>query len=208
MVGSFRFSTNTNLPIGAILAGGEGRRLGVESKPMALLRGLPLLGHAINALTPQVSGLVLGLRAPATWADAFGLPIVTDTITGVGPAASIAAVLTHLKPNADVVLTAPADCPFLPKDLSARLQAALTGDVDIAVAASAGQRHHLIALWRTALAPEFAAHLKNGTTAISKLQGRFRVAEVTWADQPHDPFFNINTPDDLTTAEAICSGRR
>jgi molybdopterin-guanine dinucleotide biosynthesis protein A len=204
-----RFSNNPDLPIGAILAGGEGRRLAQLShpKPMTSLRGVSLMGHTINALTPQVRGLVLGLRAPDAWAGAFKLPLIIDSLTDIGPAASVMAVLTELKHQTDVVLTAPADCPFLPSDVAARLRAALTDDVDIAVATSGGQRHHLIALWRTRLALEIEGRIKNGDTAIHKLQNGFNVAEVDWPTAPFDPFFNINTPDDLTKADAICSSR-
>jgi molybdopterin-guanine dinucleotide biosynthesis protein A len=175
---------------------------------MVLLRGLPIIGHVINALTPQTSRLVLGLREPTDWAAQFALPIITDTHRNVGPVASIAAILSALRSTSVMVLTAPADSPFLPNNLALRLHQALASDIDIAVAVSLGQRHHLIALWRTRIAADVEKAIEDGVRSIHALQNRFRVAEVSWPITPTDPFFNINTPDDLILAEAICSSRR
>ncbi|MBL8644354.1 MAG: molybdenum cofactor guanylyltransferase [Rhodospirillaceae bacterium] len=213
MTGPSRFSTQAHLPIAAVLAGGAGERmknarLNKGPKPLVLLNGLALIGHVINAVTPQVRGMVLVLRSPEPWADQFKLRVVTDDIPDAGPAAGVATVLSALQSETDLVLTAPADCPFLPDDLSARLQDALTPGADIAVAASGGQRHHLAALWRTRIAPDVTRAVALGLHAVHDLQSRFKVAEAVWSAAPHDPFFNINTPDDLTRAEAICSHRR
>ncbi len=208
MSGSFRFDSKSDAPIAAIIAGGEGARLNRGTKPMVQLHGLPIIAHVINALTPQVSEIVLGLREPSDWADQFALPTITDTHRDIGPIASVAAILSALRSTSAVVLTVSADSPFLPDDLTVRLQHALQPDIDIAVAVSGGQRHHLVALWRTAIAPEVEKAIENGVQSIHKLQNQFRVAEVTWPHTPTDPFFNINTPDDLTQAEAICSSKR
>ncbi|MBL8630735.1 MAG: NTP transferase domain-containing protein [Rhodospirillaceae bacterium] len=213
MAGFLRFPSDPDLPVAAVLAGGDGVRLNRGAKPMVLLSGLPLIAHTINALTPQVRGLMLGLREKASWVDQFSaehfdLPIITDAQKNAGPAAGVASVLSAVRATEPFVMTAPADCPFLPPDLSTRLRTALAPDVEIAVAMSGGQRHHLVALWRTEIAEDVERAVADGPQAIHKLQSRFRVADVTWPTAPYDPFFNINTPDDLTQAEAICSTRR
>jgi molybdopterin-guanine dinucleotide biosynthesis protein A len=197
-------------PFGAILSGGEGRRLGRGLKALTPLRGRPLIAHVAARLRPQTAGLAVSVRAPDAWPGYGGLPAVTDTQSAAGPLAGVAAVLDWVRrthPDADAVLTCPADTPFVPPDLAARLRAALTEGADIAVAASGGRRHHLVALWRTALADELSDCLRReGAVAVQRYQQRRPVREVAWDTQPVDPFFNVNTPADLTAAENfLCS---
>ena len=47
------------------------------------------------------------------------------------------------------------------------------------------------------------ALVEDGVRAVSRFAARFRVATVEWPVFPYDPFFNVNTPDDLARAEAI-----
>jgi molybdopterin-guanine dinucleotide biosynthesis protein A len=103
-----------------------------------------------------------------------------------------------------LVLTVPADVPFLPLDLRARLVAAMKEQAaDIAVASSDGQLQYTTALWRAAAADDIEAWLKRGTgSAIRDYIGGRRVAVAEFAG-PHDPFLNINRPEDLQRAEAI-----
>lgn len=198
------FSLHTK-PIGAVLAGGDGRRLGLGPKPLVMLAGKPLLRHVMTRLKPQTSALVLGLRSAEPWAQSFEVPVIPDEIANAGPAASVAAVLQWAKDKSPTVLMCPADCPFIPLDLAQRLSAALDDKTDIVVATSGGQRHHLISLWRTRLADQVSDMVRAGVVAVHRIQQNFRTTDVTWPTAPVDPFFNINTPDDLTMAEAIWS---
>lgn len=196
----------SDMPPAAILAGGEGRRFGRAVKPLITLAGKPLIACVIDRIRPQSRRLAVVLREPASWPRAFDLEIVTDVAPGKGPLSGLSAALAWAADAAPALLTCPADSPFMPLDLSTRLAEAMTPDIDIAVAASGGRRHHLTALWRTALYADVNAQLAGGTTAaVHELQARHRVIEVTWPVVDHDPFFNINTPGDLTKAEGICS---
>jgi molybdopterin-guanine dinucleotide biosynthesis protein A len=191
---------------GVILAGGEGTRLGLGPKAMVSLAGKPLIAHVIERLQPQTQSLAVNLRAAAEWTHELGLAVITDTVAHAGPLAGVAAALDWAQTqNAQAVLTCPADSPFIPPDLCARLSAALNEQVDIVVATSNGQRHHLAALWRVSLIDRFASHLKHGASAVHRFQDQCRVGTVDWAAKPVDPFFNINTADDLTMAARSCS---
>ncbi len=89
----------------------------------------------------------------------FGLPVVSDTVDGfAGPLAGILAALdwaaTH-RPEVNWVLSAAADCPFLPRDVVARLQHARAEEgAQLAVAVSGDQTHPVIGLWSVALRGE------------------------------------------------------
>jgi molybdopterin-guanine dinucleotide biosynthesis protein A len=101
----------------------------------------------------------------------------------------------------------PADCPFLPRDLVARLSQALTEqNAQLAVAASDGQSHPVIGLWSVALRDELRhALVVEDVRKIDRWTARYKLATVTWPTTPHDPFFNANTVDDIAEAERLAA---
>jgi molybdenum cofactor guanylyltransferase len=103
------------------------------------------------------------------------------------------------------VLSAAADCPFLPNDLVARLhQARIEQNAQAAVAASGGQSHHVIGLWSVGLREELRHALAvEGIRKVERWTARYKIATVTWPTGPLDPFFNANTADDLAEAERL-----
>ena len=103
------------------------------------------------------------------------------------------------------MLSAAADCPFLPRDLVRRLDDARRArNAPLAVAASGGQSHHVIALWSLALrTPLREAVVNEGCRAVGRWMMRYPVATAEWPVTPFDPFFNANTPDDLAEAERL-----
>src|SRR3954470_14389743 len=131
---------------GIILAGGLARRMGGGDKPLKEIAGKPILAHVIERLQPQCARLVLNANGdPARFAS-FGLPVIADDVADFpGPLAGILAGLEWMaanRPDATWMLSAAGDCPFLPRDLVARLhQARIVENAQLAVASSAGQSH-------------------------------------------------------------------
>jgi molybdopterin-guanine dinucleotide biosynthesis protein A len=194
-----------------VLAGGLGRRMGGGDKPMREIGGRTILDHVIERLEGQCDGLVLNANGdPARFAR-FGLPVVADTIEGYpGPLAGILAALEWAaanRPGIEWIVSAAGDCPFLPRDLVARLQQARSAEgADLAVAASGGQAHPVIGLWKVALRDELRhALIDEDLRRIDRWTARYRLATVTWPVEPVDPFFNANTVDDLAEAERLAA---
>ena len=73
----------------------------------------------------------------------------------------------------------------------------------LAVACSGGRTHPVIGLWPVALADDLEAALRAGDRKIDRWTARHGVTEVSFAHAAVDPFFNINTPDDLAAAERL-----
>lgn len=199
-----------NIP-GLILAGGRAQRMGGGDKPMRALAGRPMLDHIIARLAPQCDGLILNVHGdPARFAS-YGLPIITDAIDGfAGPLAGILAGLDHVaceRPDTPLMLSVAGDCPFLPADLVERLTHALEHNAaDLAIAASGGQIHPTIALWRVALRDDLRrALVDEHCRAVQRFAARHREAIVGWPAEPADPFFNINTAEDLAEAERLAA---
>lgn len=199
------------MTLGVVLAGGLGRRMGGGDKPTRVIGGRTMLEHVIERLGPQCDGLVLNANGDPVRFARFGLPVVADTIEGYpGPLAGMLAALdwtADSRPDVEWVVSAAGDCPFLPRDLVARLQRArMTERADLAVAASGGQAHPVIGLWKVALRDELRHALtKEGLRKIDRWTTRYGLATVSWPAEPVDPFFNANTVDDLAEAERLAA---
>lgn len=199
---------NTNVA-GVLLAGGLSRRMGGGDKGFRAVGGVPIIERAMNAAKPQVAALVLNANGdPARFAG-FGLPVAADVVGGfAGP---LAGILTGLEwarinvPSCSWVLSIPTDAPFLPADLVARMMARLDAEgAELACARSGDQIHPVIGLWPVRLADDLRkAMVDEDMRKIDRWTARYRIAVADWPTEPYDPFFNVNTPDDVAEAERV-----
>jgi molybdenum cofactor guanylyltransferase len=200
----------TNIP-GVLLAGGLARRMGGGDKPMRTIAGRTILDRVIARLSPQCDGLIVNANGDPARFAAFGLPVVADDVADFpGPLAGILAALDWAaanRPDVSLVLSAAADCPFLPRDLVARLHQALVAEnAQLAVAASDDQSHPVIGLWSVALRDELRHSLVvEDIRKIDRWTARYRLATVTWPTTPLDPFFNANTVEDIAEADRLAA---
>lgn len=186
-----------------ILAGGEGSRMG-GGKPFRLLGGRTLLDHALDLARSWSDAVAISARDQAIDRD---MPVLRDA-EGAGPIAGIASALHFARDRAlDAVLTIPCDVPLLPSDLPARLWAVLTGSINVAVPVSGGIRHPASALWSVNALDALPAYLATGRGSLMGFADQVGFATVAWPDERFDPFFNVNTPEDLAEAEALLKNR-
>ena len=196
---------------GVLLAGGLARRMGGGDKPMRQIAGRTILERAIARLAPQCDGLILNANGDPARFAAFGLPVIADDVAEFpGPLAGILAGLDWVaanRPGVGFMLSAAADCPFLPRDLVARLeQARRAQGAQLAVAASDGQTHPVIGLWSVALRVELRhALVVEDIRKIDRWTARYKLATVTWPATPLDPFFNANTAEDISEADRLAA---
>jgi molybdopterin-guanine dinucleotide biosynthesis protein A len=182
-------------------------------KPLLPLARKALIGHVIDRVRPQVDALLINANGELARFAAFGLPVVRDAQTGfLGPIAGILAgfewVATNL-PSTEWLVSLPCDCPLLPVDLAQKLiSAAEQGGAQVAVAASAGRRHHVVAAWSMKLPLNGDNILTaRGIRKAGDFVESFRHVQVEFPAFPYDPFFNVNTPEDAATAEELMSGQ-
>ena len=168
-----------------------------------------MLDRVIERLRPQVSGLVLNANGdPARFAS-YGLPVVADSVPDfAGPLAGILAGLdwtAENRPDCPMIVSVATDAPFLPTDLVARLAEAMADEnADLACAASGGQAHPVIGLWPIRLRDDLRrAVVDEGIRKVDVWTARYRLAKAVFSDQPIDPFFNANRPDDLEEAARL-----
>lgn len=201
----------TSAPLaGCILAGGLARRMGGGDKTLLPLSGAPMLARVISRLEPQVGPVVLNANGDAGRFSRFGLPVVADPVEGfAGPLAGVLAGLQWARARhagVEGVISVAGDTPFYPADLAARLMEARGPDADrIVLARSDGHMHPVFGYWPVSVADSLERFLREGTTrkvlAFVDLHPNTAADFTPEAGAP-DPFFNINTPEDLEAAEA------
>ena len=197
--------------LGVVLAGGLARRMGGRDKARIRVGGTTILERVIERLRPQCGRLVLNANSdPAAFADT-GLTIVADSVPDyAGPLAGILAGLdwaARLAPKIEWVVSVPSDCPFLPRDLVARLhQARAADDAILACARSGERRHSVIALWPVALREDLRQALtSDGVRKVEEWAARYVLGVAEWPARPVDPFFNVNTPEQAAEAERMAA---
>ncbi|MFO0997617.1 MAG: molybdenum cofactor guanylyltransferase MobA [Alphaproteobacteria bacterium] len=199
---------------GVLLAGGRSRRMGGGDKCLRLLSGRTVLSRVIERVRPQVDALVLNANGdPARFAD-DGLPVMADVVPGfAGPLAGVLSGMRWAKrerPGCEWLASFATDTPFLPVDLVAKLIEAVAAEgADLACASSAGIVHPVFALWPLRLADELHhALVQDGVRKVDAWTARFKRAVVDWPVEAIDPFFNVNAPEDLESAERLIAAIR
>jgi molybdopterin-guanine dinucleotide biosynthesis protein A len=207
--GAPRADPDAGSTLGLVLNGGLARRIGGVDKGLLPLAGRPMIARAIERLRPQCAALAISANGDAARFAGFGLPVLADDPPDfAGPLAGALAGLEHCAraaPAMSHVATLPADAPFAPSDFVAKLhQARRVAGATIVVAASGGCRHHVAALWPVALAADLRRALtEEGSRKVEDFAARFPLALAEWPCEPVDPFFNVNSPEDLAHAEAL-----
>ncbi len=200
---------NTESDIAAyILAGGESRRFGGQTKGMQTFKGYPLIAHCIARLTSQVESININTHLPDF--SAFNYPIVGDDPDNLyqGPLSGLLASMQHFHehyPEKNWLLLAPCDSPFAPKNFVHQLLS--TAHSEQSLAACISYQHALqptFSIWHKSLLPSIkdAVHNKKwgGLKIFFQHLGESG-SVVEYPEQEKNPFLNINNKDELAQAQ-------
>ena len=195
-------------PVGVILAGGLATRMGGGDKGRLMLGGRSLFAHVIDRIAPQVAELALSANGDAARFGDLGLPVLRDSVAGYpGPLAGVLAGLDWAAgQGATHVVSVAADTPFLPEDLVPRLLLAAEGGAPVVMAASEMEgrlvRQPTFGLWSVNLRGDLRDALARGVRKVGQWAGEQGAALAPFPAGRVNPFFNINTAEDL----ARCRG--
>lgn len=194
--------------LGVILAGGLSRRMEGPEKSLLKLGDDTLVSHVANQLKQQTSEIILNANGDASRFSQLRLEIQPDTVEGfVGPLAGVLAGMRWAGKNSDAthLITAAADTPFFPQNyVTEMLSQQQDQNAEIALASSNGRRHPTFGLWPVKLADALEQFLVDeGNRKVMLFVERYKNCKVDFdiLKNDLDPFFNVNTPDDMKTAE-------
>ncbi|MDA3858384.1 MAG: molybdenum cofactor guanylyltransferase MobA [Roseovarius sp.] len=202
-------------PLGVILAGGRATRMGGGDKGLLRLGSSSILDQVIARFEPQVAGLALNANVDPARLAGLGLPVLSDSIDGfAGPLVGVLAGLDWAaEQGAETIVTVAADTPFFPRDLVARLILAgndMAHPLVLAATPRGAQktksmsgsgliRHPTFGLWPVALRDDLRAALTGGLRKVVIWTDKHGGREALF-EEAGDPFFNVNTPEDLEQA--------
>lgn len=195
--------------VGVILAGGRAQRMEGRDKAFIVLDGAPILTHVAKHFAPQCLATVISANGDPSRFKTFQLPVVPDTIPDhPGPLAGILAALEWVAkhhPSVDWVASVTVDAPFIPDDFVLRLHEARSSRrAELAIAQSAERNHPACALWPVSSSASLRQAIQaEGLRKVGAWVARHDTGTAVWPSHPVDPFFNINTPEDLKLAQSL-----
>jgi molybdopterin-guanine dinucleotide biosynthesis protein A len=187
-------------------------RMGGGDKAMRLIAGRSLMARVVGRVAAQVDNVALNANGDSARFVEFGLPVIADrTDDRLGPLAGVLAGMDWAAgQGASHVLTVAADTPFFPADLALHLTAGVSDDQPIALAATHDPtrkqglaRHPTFGLWSVHLRDDLRGALQDGVRKVVQWANPHGVSLVEFPVAPFDPFFNVNTPDDMAKAESL-----
>jgi molybdopterin-guanine dinucleotide biosynthesis protein A len=198
-----------------------------RDKALLEFAGRPLIAHALDifqeaGITAMIAGAALSARDSLR---GFA-PIVEDASPGLGPLSGICAALSATSARYAVFL--PVDLPLLPSSLPVYLlrSACITGNA-VTLCSVSGFTQTFPAVLNRAALPALQKELDSQrygcfsafqatSVAVGQSVSSVAVELLAQAGEVSDPlglppirwFLNLNTPDDLRRAEALCITHR
>ena len=199
----------SNNVAGVILAGGLASRMGGGDKCLNVLGKKTILGHVIGRLSHQLTHIALNANGdPGRFAE-FQLPVIPDqTNKFLGPLAGVLSGLDWAFDNGfNQIVTVAADTPFFPLKLVKMLdEKLLNSPSQIALAATNKNgsskiiRHPTFGLWPVSLRSDLRHSLDLGIRKVVQWTEKHKHIDVLFENKEADPFFNVNTYEDLERA--------
>lgn len=196
--------------LGVILAGGKGTRVGNQDKGLLKLKNKKLIEHAIERLSPQVADVIINANGDPKRFLNQKKQIVSDTAIGFqGPLAGISAGLDYAIINDySHIVTVAVDTPFFPKNLVKKLKETAETSGGLSIVSSVdkslkNKKHPTFGIWPCHLSKSLNKQLLNGDRKILIWTDKHNAGNTIFKIKNIDPFFNINTIDDLQYANSI-----
>ena len=187
--------------LGAVLAGGEGRRFG-GPKAEVSVGGVPMVERAVSVVRSVVGDVVVVSARPLSTAFA---PLLRDRIPGAGPLGGLEAALRHARAHGhDGVLLVACDLPLLTPGLLTRVADALGSHAAVAPARASGGVEPLCAAYSVRALDAVERRLGGEDRSLHALFRELGGEVIPSAELNVGPsaFLNVNTPEDRVRAEA------
>ena len=194
--------------LGAILAGGQSKRMG-KDKLFLEFNNKKLIEHTIDKVKKYLKRVIIITNQDNEFFSKNNLITVKDCIEGqLGPLVGILTAMKWAKENLSKcswIATFPCDTPFFPESIiKSFIEESEKKESLILCASSHGRKHNIFGLWSLDLYDKLKDDLIN--KKVRKVQdwtekNKIKNLEFTFKD--YDPFFNINTEEDLEFAKKL-----
>ena len=194
--------------LGAILAGGQSKRMG-KDKLFLELNNKKLIDHTIDKVKKYLKKVIVITNQDNEFFSKNNLTTVKDSIEGqLGPLVGILTAMKWAKENLSQcswIATFPCDTPFFPESIiKSFIEESKKKESLILCASSHGRKHNIFGLWSLDLYEKLENDLVN--KKIRKVQDwtqKNKIKNLEFKFKDYDPFFNINTKEDLEFAKKL-----
>ena len=194
--------------LGAILAGGQSKRMG-KDKLFLELNNKKLIEHTIDKVKKYLKKVIIITNQDNEFFSKNNLTTVKDCVEGqLGPLVGILTAMKWAKENFNKcswIATFPCDTPFFPESIiKSFIEESEKKESLILCASSHGRKHNIFGLWSLDLYEKLKNDLIN--KKIRKVQDwteKNKIKNLEFKFIDYDPFFNINTEEDLAFAKKL-----
>jgi len=194
--------------LAAILAGGQSKRMG-KDKLFLEFNNKKLIEHTIDKVKKYLKKVIIITNQDNEFFSKNNLITVKDCIEGqLGPLVGILTAMKWAKKNLSKcswIATFPCDTPFFPESIiKSFIEESEKKESLILCASSHGRKHNIFGLWSLDLYDKLENDLIN--KKIRKVQDwteKNKIKNLEFKFKDYDPFFNINTQEDLEFAKKL-----
>ena len=190
--------------LGVVLAGGKSQRFG-EDKCQVKLGDKLLIDYILSEIIDEFKEVLLISNNKIKYINSNKISLVEDTKMGLGPLGGILTAMKWIRQNNKSykwISTFPSDTPFFKKQiLNNFLEEIKDYEGKLFFINSNDTRHNIFGLWSIDLLESLEKDLDNGERKVEMWANKIGVKSINMKFENKDPFFNINTKEDLIKAE-------
>lgn len=190
--------------LGVVLAGGKSQRFG-EDKCQVKLGDKLLIDYILSEIVDEFKEVLLISNNKIKYNHLNKISLVEDTKKGLGPLGGILTAMKWIRQNNKSykwISTFPSDTPFFKKQiLNNFIEEIKSYEGKLFFINSNNTRHNIFGLWSIDLLERLEKDLENGERKVEMWANKIGVKSINMKFENKDPFFNINTKEDLIKAE-------
>ena len=194
--------------LGAVLAGGKSQRFG-EDKSQVQLGNQLLIDYVLAEIIDAFNEIIIVSNNLIKFNQSEKVSLIKDFKKNLGPLGGVLSAMKWIKENNkdyQWVSTFPADTPFFKKQiLEDFLKKIKPEESKLFFIKSNNTRHNIFGLWSVDLIDKLEKDLENGDRKVENWANSVGVKIVNMNFEKNDPFFNINTKEDLEKAKKYIS---
>ena len=200
---------NENNILGVILAGGKSKRFG-QDKSEVKLGDKTLIEHTLHKIKSKFSKIIIVSNSKIL----KDYTIIKDCIDGqLGPLVAVLSAMKWIKKNNfsyNWIATFPCDTPFLNISIIDEfIKVSKLNNSLLYFVKSKEKRHNIFGLWSLQLIEILEKDIiENNYRKVEKWANKVGVKTINVSYDNLDPFFNINTKEDLIEAEKILKNKK
>ena len=195
---------NNILPV--VLAGGKSKRFGEDKSQVKLGRKI-LIDYILSELIDEFKEFLIVANDPIKHLSSNKIRKIKDFKKDLGPLGGIFTAMKWAKDNNKSykwIASFPSDTPFFKKNiLNNFFEKVNEKESELFFMTFNDKRHNIFGLWSTSLIDQLEKDLENGSRKVEKWANNIGVKTINMSFEKEDPFFNINTQEDLKKANKI-----